>query len=216
MILQGLVWVNGTVVNRLGAKIEAGTDRVEFEGKVVEPRRSLQYILLNKPKGFVSTAKDDRDRKSVLDLVATRARIYPVGRLDIDSTGLLLLTNDGEMAYRLMHPKFRVAKVYQVSLDRRLQMQDEKKLEQGIVLEEGQTAPCTISFPAASNRKLVRVTLRQGWKRQIRRMFAALDYKVCNLSRIEFGCLKLNGLAPGNWRNLSPQEIRQTKQIVGL
>ncbi|MFQ6116484.1 MAG: pseudouridine synthase [bacterium] len=212
MIMEGLVSVNNVIEKRLGTKIEEGRDKVKVKGKIIKPPQRLEYIILNKPKGCVTTVSDDKKRKTVLDLVKSKARVFPVGRLDLDTTGLVLLTNDGDLAYRLLHPKFKIEKIYEVRLDKNLTESDRKKLASGIVLMEGKTSKCTIEFPDKKNRKQARLTLRQGWRRQIRRMFAALNYRVVELRRVGFGCLKLNGLALGDCRALTDEEVSQLRK----
>lgn len=216
MIIEGLVSVNGVIEKRLGTKIDESRDRVQINGKLIKPNRNLQYVIINKPKGYVSTAWDEKARKTVVDLVKSKARLFPIGRLDIDTTGLLLLTNDGELAFRLTHPKFEVDKIYEVILDRNLAETDRKKLESGVTLEEGRTWPCTIEFPNKRNKKLVKMIIHQGWKRQIRRMFAQINYKVMELKRVGFGPLTLNGLVVGSSRHLTTQEVNQIRNIISL
>ncbi|NIR51417.1 rRNA pseudouridine synthase, partial [candidate division KSB1 bacterium] len=176
---------------------------------------ALEYILLNKPKGVVTTVSDEKSRKTVVDLISSDTRLFPVGRLDIDTTGLLLLTNDGELTYRLMHPKFNVDKTYEVYLDSELNKDDEINIENGIYLEEGKTAKCRIVFPESKNRRRVHLTIHQGWKRQIRRMFAHLGYHVLELKRIAMASLRLNGLAVGQWRKLSSEELNKLRTEIG-
>jgi 23S rRNA pseudouridine2605 synthase len=213
IIAQGLVSVNDMIEKRLGTKIEEKKDKVKVNGKTIKPSQKFQYIILNKPKGYVTTVSDEKRRKTVLDLVKSKTRIFPVGRLDVDTSGLLLLSNDGDLAYRLTHPKFGVDKIYQVMLDKNLTETDKVKLTSGIVLEEGKTSKCTIEFPNHHNKKLVKLTLHQGWKRQIRRMFAALNYQVVELRRVGFGNLNLKGLPLGAWRALTDEEVSRLKSF---
>ncbi|MFQ5864101.1 MAG: pseudouridine synthase [bacterium] len=215
MIMDGLVSVNDVIEKRLGTKIEEKRDEVKINGKLIKRPQKFEYIILNKPKGCVTTVSDEKKRKTVVDLVKSEIRIFPVGRLDVDTSGLLLFTNDGDLAYRLTHPKFEIDKVYEVLLDKNLAESDRKELASGIVLEEGKTSHCAVEFPNKKNKRLVRLTIHQGWKRQIRRMFAALNYRVVELRRIGFGCLKLNGLALGAWRVLTDEEVSQLKNIGG-
>lgn len=216
LISRGAVSINGKSVTELGIKIDPHQDHVCVNGKPIHRQRRAEYVLLNKPKGVVSTAADDKRRKTVLDLVPSKARLFPVGRLDIDTTGLLLLTNDGELAYRLTHPKFEINKVYEVVLDQDLSDEDRSKIESGIVLEEGKTSACRIVFPVRTSRKIVRLTMHQGWKRQIKRMFDTVGYTVADLRRLQLGCLKIEGLNTGAWRKLTAIEIHQIKKMAGL
>lgn len=215
MILKGLVSVNDVIEKRLGIKIDETHDSVKIDGKLIRPQRNFQYIVMHKPEGYVTTTTDEKKRKTVLDLVNLKTRLYPVGRLDLDTTGLLLLTNDGELAYRLMHPKFEVDKIYKVILDKSLTVADKDKLESGIALEEGKTSQCTIEFPNKNNHKHIKMTIHQGWRRQIRRMFEVLDYRILVLKRVGFASLTLKGLPKGAWRHLTANEVYQIKTIAG-
>jgi 23S rRNA pseudouridine2605 synthase len=216
MISEGLVSVNDVVETRLGIKIDESQDRVKIDGKLIQPQKDFQYIVVHKPEGYVTTTTDEKKRKTVLDLVDLSTRLYPVGRLDMDTTGLLLLTNDGELAYRLMHPKFEVDKIYEVILDKSLTIADQDKLESGIALEEGKTSLCTIEFPNNTNHKHIKMTIHQGWRRQIRRMFEVLGYRVVALTRVGFASLTLKGLPKGAWRHLTTHEVNQIKAIAGI
>lgn len=212
-ILESKVTVNGQIETRLGTKIDENVDSIKVNGRSVKPVKRFDYYILNKPEGVVTTVSDEKGRKTVLDLIKTKKRLFPVGRLDIDSTGLLLLTNDGALAYTLTHPKFEVDKIYSVRLDRPLKDKDKKELESGVELAEGTTSACTIEFPNHENKKRVRITLHQGWKRQLRRMFAMLGYEVLELRRIGFACLSLRGLKGGAYRRMTSTEVERLKSI---
>ncbi len=216
LIQAGRVAVNQRVETRLGIKIDASNDCVSVDGQLLRPAGHREYILLHKPKDVVSTVSDERGRRTVLDVVGAKERLYPVGRLDRDTTGLLLLTNDGELAYRLTHPRFQVPKVYEARLNAPLKPGHARAIAAGTTLEEGKTAPCRIEFPQAGRRDRVRMVLHQGWKRQIRRMFARYGYEVLDLKRVAMGPLKLRGLAPGEWRRLTPLELSRLKREVDL
>ncbi len=213
LIAQGQVSVNGTIERRLGTKVAVGSDQVEFLDKRVEPIQSFHYILLHKPRGVVSTAKDERHRKTVIDIINLRDRVFPVGRLDRDTSGVLILTNDGEVSYRLTHPKYEVSKTYDVHLDSDLAENDKKKLQVGIELEEGVTSAAVVSWTEPGSKASVRITIHQGWNRQVRRMFETLGYKVRRLKRVEFAGLTVEGLRPGEWRKLRRREIEHLKRI---
>lgn len=216
LIADGKVMVNGRVEQRMGTRIDAFVDSVVVENQVLRPAGKAVYLLLNKPKGVVTTASDEKGRKTVLDLVRCRERVFPVGRLDINTTGLLLLTNDGALAFHLTHPRFEVDKVYEAKLDRELDEPDRLQLEAGIRLEEGVTSPCQIYSPDKRQKTQVRVTLHQGWKRQIRRMFDAVGYKVVELKRVKLASLDLADLLPGEYRSLTSVEVAQlTKESNG-
>ncbi len=214
-ILAGRVTVNGIRVKELGVVIDEKKDVVRVDGKQISPRINKVYVLLNKPKGVITTVKDERGRKNVLDIVHVRERIYPVGRLDRNSEGLLLLTNDGIMANRLLHPKYKVAKTYRVKLDKPFLQDDFVPLTAGIELEDGRTAPCRARFYSEFQDR-VELQIREGRKRQVRRMFEALGYNVKALKRIAFGPLQLKNLRRGEWRLLSMTEVMQLRQAVDL
>lgn len=215
MIESGRVRVNGRSVRDMGVKIDPDKDIVRVDGKEVHPPRRNIYVLLNKPKGYVTTVSDERGRKTVFDLIKLKARLFPVGRLDLNSEGLLLLTNDGELAHRLMHPRFKISKTYRVRLDRDFNPDDFEALTSGIELEDGVTLPCKARFYTDSGERL-EITIREGRNRQVKRMFAALGYDVKALKRIRFGPLELKDVTRGQWRYLTPKEIRELKKSVGL
>ncbi len=216
LILEGKVTVNAETVTRLGVQIDEKTDSVKIDGKKLLRSTELEYIILNKPKGYVSTVSDEKSRKTVLNLIDTKNRLFHVGRLDVDTTGLLLLTNDGELSYKLTHPKYEIEKTYEIVLDSFLNSSDKNKLEYGIYLEEGKTSKCKIEYPNMQNKRLVQITLHQGWKRQVRRMLAKLDYNVLKLKRISMGSMKLNGLRVGAWRKMAMIEVYELRNSVGL
>lgn len=216
---KGDVKVNGEVVRDLGRQVDIGKDEILFRGARLDFEKPV-YFILNKPAGFVTTASDPHAEKTVFDLLpgglvpksgrpgSDRTRVFPVGRLDKDSTGLLFFTNDGELANTLIHPRYGVAKWYEVWLDRPFDPEDEKRLLAGVLLEEG---PAKIrELKVVSNRHL-RVMIREGKKREIRRIFSAAGYGVTGLCRTDFGPLKLGGLKPGEVRFLGENEIRMLK-----
>lgn len=215
VIAEKRVSVNGKNVLQMGTQVDENKDLVRVDGIVVQPVRRRIYVLLNKPKGVVTTAKDERGRKTVLDLLDNRERLFPVGRLDAGSEGLLLLTNDGEMAHRLMHPRFKVTKTYRVRLTRDFVADDFAPLTAGVELEDGITAPCKARFYTDSLDR-IEITLREGRNRQIRRMLEALGYRVRTLKRIQFGPLQLKGVERGKWRYLTHAEIRQLRNATKL
>lgn len=214
-ILAGRVSVNGRLVNTLGSVINENTDVVRVDGKPVQPRLKKVYILLNKPKGVITTVKDELGRKNVMDIVKVKERVYPVGRLDRNSEGLLMLTNDGLLASRLLHPKYKVAKTYRVKLDRPFLQEDFAPLTSGLELEDGKTAPCRARFYCEWPDR-VELQLREGRKRQVRRMFESLGYRVKALKRIAFGPLTLGALKRNEWRLLSMKEVLQLRQAADL
>lgn len=216
LIQQGRVTVNGQVITQLGTKINPTKDKVTIDGKPVKPQERLVYIVLNKPKDCITTVRDEKGRRTVLDLVKVKERIFPVGRLDRNTTGVLLLTNDGELAYRLMHPKYKVEKAYKVAIDKPIKPEDIQKLKQGIMLDGRKTEACDVYILPNSENKELGITIREGRYRQIRRMFERLGYKVRKLHRVSFGGITVSGMKRGEWRYLTEKEIKKLKRLVGL
>ncbi|AEG15425.1 pseudouridine synthase Rsu [Desulfofundulus kuznetsovii DSM 6115] len=219
LIAAGMVKVNGQVVTRLGTRVDPGRDTIEVAGRVLpcQPQEKV-YILLNKPRGYVTTVKDPQGRPKVMDLLrGIKSRVYPVGRLDYDSEGLLLLTNDGELAFALTHPRHRVPKTYLV-LVKGLPGNDKlARMAGGLVLEDGPTAPAKVRLVGKKNgNALLEITIHEGRKRQVRRMCAHIGHPVIRLKRIKIGPLTLKGLKPGRYRFLTREEIRHLRQAAGL
>jgi len=210
-IKRGRVEVNGTVVEDFRQAVNARTDRVTIDGKPIGfKRESLVYVILNKPKGITATTSDDRGNKTVMDILPKKyqnTRLYPVGRLDKESTGLILLTNDGELTYRLTHPRFEHEKEYLVQIDGSLMPEEKMKLKKGLELEDGKTYPAAVRA-AKSPPFNYSITIHEGRKRQVRRMLAALGHRVHALNRIRIGRLGLGGLKEGGVREISAREIR--------
>ncbi len=206
-ITQGLVKVNGEVVTELGTKI-GHSDVVEYDDKVVTPERKC-YVLLNKPKDCVTTSDDPNGRLTVLDLVknACRERIYPVGRLDRNTTGVLLLTNDGDLASKLTHPKFVKKKIYQVWTDKDITEEDMQRLADGIELEDGEIHADAISYVSETDRNQAGIEIHSGRNRIVRRMFEHLGYRVTKLDRVYFAGLTKKNLPRGRWRYLTQEEV---------
>ena len=213
LIEQGRVQINGTRVTQLGVSVNERNDQVTVDGKPVSPILNKVYIMMNKPKGIITTAKDEHGRKHVMDMIHIRERVFPVGRLDRNSEGLLFLTNDGEMANRLLHPRYKVSKTYRVKLDRPFDSDDMDSLVSGIQLEDGVTAPCRARMYSPER---VELQIREGRKHQVRRMFQALGYEVKALKRTQFGPLTLKHLDRGKWRLLSRTEVWQLRKAVDL
>jgi 23S rRNA pseudouridine2605 synthase len=191
------------------------TDTVIVNGKKVTRQRDLVYILLNKPKDYITTTDDPQKRKTVLDIIgkATRERIYPVGRLDRNTTGVLLLTNDGELAQQLTHPSNQIRKVYQVTLDKPLEKVDFEKLAKGVVLEDGPATVDAIAYTDARDKRIVGVEIHSGRNRIVRRLFEHIGYDVKNLDRVLFAGLTKKNVDRGKWRHLSEKEIRTLKHF---
>ena len=201
LIKAGRVRVNGEP-GALNTFVEAG-DRVELDGRPLAPQR-LAYVLLHKPAGVVTTARDPRRRKTVVDLVRHEARVVPVGRLDADTTGALLLTNDGPLAHRLAHPRYEVEKVYEAEVEGEPADAALQRLRDGIDLEDGPTAPARVRRLGPSTLEL---TIHEGRKHQVKRMLAAVGHPVRRLHRSAYAGLTLEGLEPGRWRELEPSEV---------
>jgi 23S rRNA pseudouridine2605 synthase len=217
LIMAGKVKVNNEIISTVGVRIDDEKDVVEYDGSPVYKQMNYVYILMNKPKEVLTTAEDQFSRRTVLDLVPVEERIWPVGRLDYMSTGLLILTNDGILSNRLIHPKYKVEKKYQVLLDKKIRPVDLYHFEHGLELDGKITLPCkAVEIRIIDNNSFLEVTLREGRNRQIRRMFEILNYEVQELNRIGFGSLTLTGVQPGAWRHLSEKEIALLKQQVDI
>jgi 23S rRNA pseudouridine2605 synthase len=216
LILNGSVTINKEVVTDLSTKVSPSTDHVAVNGRSISIEEKLVYLVLNKPKDYITTARDEKNRKTVYDLVRTRERIFPVGRLDRNTTGILLFTNDGELAYRLMHPSHQVDKSYHVEVTTGVELKDIEKLKKGVHIEDGKTAPAHISsIPGTKNRNLI-ITIHEGRNRQVRRMLESLGYEVKRLDRVQYAGLTSEGLRRGRWRYLSRPEVQMLKKTVGL
>lgn len=213
LIIDGKIKVNGKVITTLGAKIRR-SDKVLYKGKLLRAEK-LQYVLLNKPKDFITTMDDPRNRKTVMKLVekACEERIFPVGRLDRPTTGLLLFTNDGELARKLTHPSKMVKKIYQVELDAPITRVDFDKIIAGVELEDGIAKIDELAI-VGSNSNVLGVELHIGKNRIVRRIFEHLGYNVVKLDRVMFGTLTKKNLSRGEWRHLDPKEIQNLKNSV--
>lgn len=199
--------VNGEIVKELGTKV-LRTDAVKFHDQPVSLEKKV-YVLLNKPKDFVTTSDDPQQRKTVMELVkgACRERIYPVGRLDRNTTGVLLLTNDGDMASKLTHPKFLKKKIYHVFLDKNLSAHDLQHLKEGVSLDDGIMKVDAIEYADPVDKKQVGVEIHSGRNRIVRRLFESLGYKVTKLDRVQFAGLNKKNLRRGDWRYLTEEEV---------
>lgn len=214
MIANGEVELNGAIVTELGTKVNPQSDVVKVNGQTYSLAQKLVYILMNKPKDFITTASDEKGRRTVLDIVNIRERVYPVGRLDRQTTGVLLLTNDGMLANKLMHPSSEVIKSYHVSIDKGLDQVHAEKLARGVFLEDGKTAPAELEIiPGTKNREII-MHIHEGKNRQIRRMFESFGYEVERLHRVEYAGLNVHGLQRGMWRTLTDKEIRNLKALA--
>jgi 23S rRNA pseudouridine2605 synthase len=215
LIQAGRVAVNGVTLQKLGILVDEKADQVTVDGKTVSLRDNFVYILLNKPKGYLSTVKDGFRRPTILDLVGRDKKVYPVGRLDQDTEGVLLLTNDGELAYRLTHPKFEIEKIYRVSVNRKLDPEVAKSFAQGIVLDDGALARGEARIIETGERSSVfELKMKEGKKREIRRMCYAVGLRVTSLVRIRFAHLTVKGLNQGEWRHLDKSEIERLRALA--
>ena len=207
LIQTGVVTVNGEIITELGHKIKPG-DVVQYDGETINAE-TKRYVLLNKPKGFITTMDDPMGRKTVMSLVkkACRERIYPVGRLDKDTTGLLLFTNDGDMAKKLTHPRHRASKIYHVELNKPVRAEDLNKLMSGVDLEDGKTVCDLAEFVKDGSNREVGIELHSGKNRIVRRLFEALGYEVVKLDRVQFAGLTKKDLPRGMYRHLTEKEV---------
>jgi 23S rRNA pseudouridine2605 synthase len=210
LIAAGRVRVNGEVAT-LGTRADPETDVIEVDGAVVGVRRGLVHYLLNKPAGVVTTARDPQGRPAVVDLVPAEPRVYPVGRLDADTEGLLLLTNDGELAHRLTHPSFGVDKEYLAGVAGTPSRGAVRRLREGVELDDGPTAPAKVSLV---DEHTLRITIHEGRNRQVRRMCEAVGHPVQRLVRVRIGPLADRRLAPGAWRPLTQAEVRDLERAA--
>lgn len=212
IIAGGRVSVNGEKVTEQGVKVEIGADVVTVDGERIKPKNKNYYIMLNKPAGYVSTVNDQFDRPTVVDLVKkdlNGARIFPVGRLDYDTEGLLLLTNDGDFTYRVTHPKFNAEKTYIATVKGGITISGMNKLKRGVYIEDNfKTSPAQAEIlDAADGYTLIQITIHEGKNRQVRKMFEAVGCKVTALKRIKIGTVELGNLPLGRWRHLTSHEV---------
>lgn len=212
LVKSGKVSVNGQVVSEPGFKVNR-TDDIRFQGKKINASKNLVYILLNKPKDHITTTEDPQGRKTVMDIVrnATDERVYPVGRLDRNTTGVLILTNDGELAQKLSHPSYEVRKIYEVTLDKPLTKKDFDELLNGITLEDGFISPDSLAYADAKDRSIIGIEIHSGKNHIVRRIFEKLGYDVRNLDRVMYANLTKKNVERGKWRFLLDKEVRLLK-----
>ena len=216
LIRSGKVRVNGKVVTDMGVKINPAGDTVFVnEMQAVRLDESV-YIVFNKPKDCITTSSDERARTTVMDYVRLKERVYPVGRLDRNTTGVLLLTNDGEFANRLMHPKLEIKKTYNVTLDRPLEVEDADRLVKGVRLSEGVTSPAEVYYLPGGRKKEIGIVIHEGRNRQVHRMFESLGYDIRKLDRAAYADITYEGLPRGRWRNLTKAELRKLMGAAGM
>ncbi len=216
LIQEGRVRINGKVVTSLGVKVNPSIDKVFVNEKQVALLDDKVYIVFNKPNDCITTARDERGRTTVMDFVKVRERIFPVGRLDRKTTGVLLLTNDGEFANHLMHPRHEVKKAYRVTLDKPLTADHAEKLAGGIRLSDGKTKPAEVLSIHGGKNKVIGIIIHEGKNRQIHRMFEAVGYKIVKLDRVAYADITYEGLKRGSWRNLTKGEIGKLRELGGM
>ncbi len=209
LISNGKVSVNGTIVTELGTKVKKG-DTIEVEGNILDNNKNYEYYILNKPRGVVTTTNDEHGRKTVVDLIDTSTRIYPVGRLDYDTTGLLLLTNDGELANKLMHPSSNIEKTYVAKIEGLISPISVKKLKSGVVIDGYKTRPAKVKvkkYNKSTNKSIVEITISEGKNHQVKKMFEAVGHHVEKLKREKYAIFDIKSLKVGEYRKLTFKEI---------
>lgn len=216
MMVDGRIQVNGDVVTELGTRVDPNRDQIRVDGKLLR-RQPPRYIVLNKPSGFITTVSDERDRWTVMDLVDVRERVYPVGRLDRATQGVVLLTNDGDLAHRVMHPSYRIDKEYLAFTDERPTEHQLQRLRDGIAIDGRRVVPEEVRlFRETSEGVAIRIVIHEGLYHVVRRMMDAVDIPVSRLRRTRLGPLGIQGIPSGAWRDLTPGELVQLYQAVGL
>jgi 23S rRNA pseudouridine2605 synthase len=224
LIAQGRVQVNGVTVTTLGTKADPAADEIKVDGRRIHAQKRKRYILLHKPRGYITTRSDPQGRPTVLDLLrGVREYIYPVGRLDYDSEGLLLLTNDGELAARLTHPRHEVDKVYEARVRGVPDDHVLERLAKGVTIEGRRTAPAKVRlidppkrFAGETEQTRIELAIHEGRQRQVRKMFDAVGHPVVRLKRVRIGPIEDPDIPPGHWRDLTPQEITKLQRAAGL
>ena len=214
LISKGIIKVNGNVITEMGHKVEPGKDIVTMNEKTIELKKKMIYVLLNKPTGYVTTVSDQFNRDKVTDLVNLPYRLFPVGRLDYNTSGLLILTNDGELTFKLTHPKFKVPKTYIAKIKGKIKDNEILLFEKGLPIEDYVTSPAKIRIISEDqNDSIVKITIREGKNRQVRKMCEAVGHPVMSLKRIAMGDISLSNLPIGTWRYLTPKEINYLKEL---
>ena len=209
LISEGKVSVNGNVVKELGTKVKT-SDTIEVEGNILDNNKNYEYYILNKPRGVVTTTHDERDRKTVVDLIDTNTRIYPVGRLDYDTTGLLLLTNDGVLANKLMHPSSKIDKTYIAKIEGMISPISIKKLRSGVIVDGYKTRPARVKVKSVNkktNKSIVEITISEGKNHQVKKMFEAVGHHVEKLKREKYAIFDIRDLKVGDYRKLTFKEV---------
>lgn len=216
LIKGGKVLVNGNIVKELGTKVK-NSDTIEVEGNILDNNKNYEYYILNKPRGVVTTTNDEHGRKTVIDLIDTSTRIYPIGRLDYDTTGLLLLTNDGELANKLMHPSFKIDKTYIAKIEGIISSISIKKLRSGVVIDGYKTRPARVkvkSIDKKTNKSIVEITISEGKNHQVKKMFEAVGHQVLKLKREKYAIFDIKDLKVGEYRKLTFKEVSILYSLV--
>jgi len=215
---EGRVKVNGQVVTKLGVKVDEEKDRVDVDRRPVKLPRNFVYVLLNKPSGYIVTMDDPQKRKTIVELLPSLSvRLFPVGRLDAESEGALLCTNDGELANRLMHPRYQVKKVYEVRVKGFVEDKELEKLKKGVYVDGRRTAPAKLEVIYRNKENsLIILEIYEGRKHEVRKMFYALGFDVRKLKRLSIGGVTIKGLRRGGWRHLNQEELGKLKKLTGL
>lgn len=216
LIKEGKVLVNGNIVTELGTKVK-NSDTIEVEGNILDNNKNYEYYILNKPRGVVTTTNDEHGRKTVIDLIDTSTRIYPIGRLDYDTTGLLLLTNDGELANKLMHPSFKIDKTYIAKIEGIISPISIKKLRSGVVIDGYKTRPARVkvkSIDKKTNKSIVEITISEGKNHQVKKMFEAVGHQVLKLKREKYAIFDIKDLKVGEYRKLTFKEVSILYSLV--
>jgi len=208
------VTVNNKIITDPAYQVNSENDDVRLEGRQLKQAEFI-YIILNKPPKFVTTVNDEKGRQTVLDLISIKKRIFPVGRLDYDTRGLLLLTNDGELANKLIHPRYKIKKTYRATLERAIDNEDIKKLQSGVKIGSNEiVVPDSIEVINNRNKNLVLITVHEGKKHEVKRIFQAIGYQIKKLERISFAGITLRKLPPGGWRHLTSVEVKRLKGLI--
>ena len=216
LILKGKVRVNGELVTELGIKANMN-DLIEVNGESLDTKEDYVYYLLNKPRGVITSTSDEKNRKTVIDLVNSNKRIYPVGRLDYDTTGVLILTNDGKLANLLMHPSSNIEKVYVAKIEGIITKNDVIKLEKGVVIDDRKTSPCKakiIKVDKKNNTSIVKLIIHEGRNHQVKNMFKVIGYNVMKLKRESVAFLTCDGIKSGEYRQLSIKEVKMLYSLI--
>ncbi|MEG2787306.1 MAG: pseudouridine synthase [Romboutsia sp.] len=214
LITNGKVKVNGEIVLELGVKVKANIDKVEYDGKEILPEENKVYILLNKPEGYITSLSDEKGRKTILDLVNVKERIFPIGRLDYDSSGLLLLTNDGDIYNKIIHPRVKISKRYVAIVKGRFSEDEIMKFSEGVDIGGYITAPCEIKEISYDNKiSTVEISIHEGKNRQVRKMCSVFNHDVLSLKRISVGDITLGYVKRGEYRNLTDTELKYIKSL---